>query len=358
VSGAYIRFGHDGSIVTVDDAVSRREEGLGVRTAERTGTARVGTAMALLSAGAFGSSGPMAKALIESGWTAGAVVLVRLGGAAALLCVVAAVSLRGRWRPGLPALRTLLLYGVVAMAGVQLAFFNAVRTLDVGVALLLEYLAPVLLLVWTAARARSMPRLPTLLGAGLTLVGLAFVLELTGTGSLDPAGVAWALLAAVCLAAFFALSERQDADLPPLVMAAGGTAVGATVIAVAGALGVVPMGFSATAAVLGGTPVSWIVPAAWLALVATVVAYLSGIGGILRLGSRSASFVALSEVLFAVVVAWALLAELPGPAQLIGGVCIVAGIVLIRRQERIGAVPRERLVDDGHDVQPAPSPSG
>ncbi len=114
--------------------------------APRVSAVRVGTIMALTSAATFGSSGAMGKALIETGWTAGAAVLVRLGGAAVVLGVAAAISLRGRLRLRAASLRTVLVYGVVAMAGAQLAFFNAVRTLDVGVALLLEFLAPVLLL--------------------------------------------------------------------------------------------------------------------------------------------------------------------------------------------------------------------
>lgn len=321
-------------------------------TSKGPGMARIGTVMALASAASFGSSGPMAKALLETGWTAGAVVLVRLGGAALVLTVAAAVALRGRWRPHAGAVRTVVIYGVVAMAGVQLAFFSAVRTLDVGVALMIEYLAPVLLLGWTSLRARSLPRTPTLLGAALTLVGLALVLDLAGAGSLDPIGVAWALMASVCLCAFFVISMQQDADLPPLVMAAGGTAVGATVIALAGAIGLVPLAFATADTALAGAPVSWLVPAAWLALVSTVLAYLSGIGGILRLGSRSASFVALTEVLFAVLVAWLLLAELPGPAQLLGGACIIAGIVVIRRQERLdaGRAPAPRSAEEGGPV--------
>lgn len=297
--------------------------------------ARAGMVMALGSAAAFGSAGPMAKSLLEAGWTAGAVVMVRLGGAAVLLLVAAAVVLRGSWRPRASAFGTIVVYGVVAMAGVQLAFFSAVRTLDVGVALLIEYLAPVLLLAWTSVRRRTLPGRATLVGAALTLVGLAFVIEIAGTGSLDPVGVAWALAAAVGLASYFVISERQHPDLPPLVLAAGGTAVGTAVMALAGATGIVPLAFSTSETALAGAAVAWFVPAVWLAVVATVVAYLSGIGGVIRLGSRSASFVALLEVLFAVLVAWLLLAELPGPSQLVGGVLILAGIVVIRRQDRV-----------------------
>ncbi|MEX0834968.1 MAG: EamA family transporter [Nitriliruptor sp.] len=301
--------------------------------ASRVGAARVGTIMALTSAATFGSSGAMGKALIETGWTAGAAVLVRLGGAALVLGVAAAISLRGRLRLRAASLRTVLVYGVVAMAGAQLAFFNAVRTLDVGVALLLEFLAPVLLLLWSSLRTRTLPAPATMAGAALTLVGLALVLELTSATSVDLTGVAWGLAAAVCLGVFFVLSEREHDDLPPLVMAAGGTAVGALVIAAAGAIGIVPLAFATLDTSLADATVSWLVPAAWLVLVSTVAAYLTGIGAVLRLRVRTASFVALTEVLFAVLFAWLLLAELPGPFQLLGGICIVTGIVVVRRTE-------------------------
>lgn len=300
---------------------------------------RIGTVMALASAAAFGSSGPMAKALLESGWTVGAIVAVRLGGGALVLGIAAAVVMRGRWRPTAPAMRTLVLYGVVAMAGAQLAFFNAVRTLDVGVALMIEYLAPVLLLGWASLRTRTMPRSATLVGAGLTLLGLAFVLDVGGTSSLDPIGVMWALIAAACLGGYFVLSARQDDDLPPLIIAAGGTAVGAVVVAIAGMTGLLPMAFTAADTALAGNTVSWMLPAAWLALVTVVFSYLTGIGGMVRLGSRVGSFLALTEVMFAVLAAWVLLAELPGPIQLVGGALILAGIVLIRRAEGIVDVP-------------------
>ena len=294
---------------------------------------RSGLVFATVSAAAFGSSGPMAKALLETGWTAGAAVLVRLGGAAVLLGFAVLITARRRARLDRGAVGAIVVYGVVAMAGVQLAFFNAVRTLDVGVALLLEYLAPVLLLGWTSVRMRHRPPTATLIGAALTLVGLAFVLDLTGGGRVDPIGVAWGLVAAVCLASYFALSARAHDRLPPLVMAAGGTAVGAVVIAVAGLVGLVPLAATRSVTELAGSDVSWVVPALWLVVVSTVAAYLTGIVGVVRLGSRTASFVSLSEVLFAVVVAWLLLAELPGPLQLVGGALILIGIVVVQRTE-------------------------
>jgi drug/metabolite transporter (DMT)-like permease len=300
----------------------------------RYGSLRTGLAFALVSALAFGSSGPMARALFEAGWTPGGAVLVRLGGGALVLCL--AVALRWRtFRPHLtaPTVRLLLVYGVVAMAAVQLTFFNALRTLDVAVALMIEYLAPVLLLAWTSARTRTLPRPVTLLAAAGTLVGLALVLDLGGGGDIDPVGVVWALLAAVCLAAYFAISQQDRGGVPPLLLAAGGMLVGAVVMGLAALVGLVPVTVTTAMTTLGGERVSWLVPAVWLALVASAGAYVLGIAAIGRLGSRVASFVSLTEVLFAVLAAWVLLAQVPTPVQVVGGLAIVGGIVVIQREE-------------------------
>jgi len=311
---------------------------------------RAGLGLALVSAASFGSSGAMARSLIDTGWTSGAAVLVRLGGAAVLLILVLLVARRGRVRIRARSVRVVVVYGIVAMAGTQLAFFNAVRTLDVGVAILLEFTAPVLLLVWAALRSRELPPPLTLLGAGLTVVGLVAVIEVWGASGVDPVGVAWGLAAAICLAAFFVISARQEDDLPPLVMAAGGTAVGASVIGLAGLVGVVPLGFATDDAVLAGVSVGWWVPALWLVVVSTGIAYLTGIGAILRLGTRSASFVALTEVLFAALVAWLLLAQLPGAWQLVGGALIVAGILLVQRDEAVNPDDPTTAVEAAHPV--------
>jgi drug/metabolite transporter (DMT)-like permease len=192
----------------------------------------------------------------------------------------------------------------------------------------------VLLLGWTALRTRTLPRRPTLVGAAVAITGLVLVIDPRGAGPLDPVGVAWALAAAVGVSAFFVLSSRDSSGLPTLVMAAGGTTVGAALIGVAGLAGVVPIRMTTDPTVLAGIETAWWVPVAWIALVSTVVAYLSGIGAITRLGTRVASFVGLTEVLAAVLIAWVVLSELPGPIQLVGGMLILSGIVLVQRDDR------------------------
>ena len=175
---------------------------------------RVDWFLALVSASFFGLSGSLARSLMDLGWSPAAVVATRVGGAFLILLIPSLLLLR---RIGLPTGRQavrILAYGVVAIALAQLCYFSAVQYLSVGVALLLEYLAPVMLIGWHWARTHRRPAWPVLAGAGLSIVGLAFVLDLRDGLTLNPIGVAWGLGAALCLCAYFLLSEDNGADAP------------------------------------------------------------------------------------------------------------------------------------------------
>ena len=82
-----------------------------------------------------------------------------------------------------------------------------------------------------------------------------------------------------------------------------------------------------------GHQVSFVVPIIGLSLVAAAIAYIASIGASRILGAKLASFVGLTEVLFAVLFAWILLGQLPGIIQLLGGLFIVGGVVLVRIDE-------------------------
>jgi drug/metabolite transporter (DMT)-like permease len=243
------------------------------------------------------------------------------------------VLLRRRWYLLRHNAVLLLTYGVVAVASVQLAFFTAVNTLSVGVALLLEYLGVVLVVVWLWARHGERPRRWTVVGVGFAVVGLVLVLDVLGGIRVDGVGVLWALGAATGLAAFFVLSARVDTGLPPLVMAAGGLLVGGVALVLANLVGIVTMTATTVDVELGGRTLPWWVPVALLSLVAAAFAYASGVAATRRLGSKVASFVGLSEVLFSILFAWLLLGELPEAMQLLGGLFVLAGVVAVRYDE-------------------------
>jgi drug/metabolite transporter (DMT)-like permease len=271
--------------------------------------------------------------LINDGWSAEAVVAARVGIAALVLAGPALLVLRGRWTVLRRNIASIGVFGLLGVALAQVCFFNAVRYLPVGVALLLEYLGIILVVGWTWLVQGQRPRRLTVAGSVAALAGLFFVLDLTGAGRLDPIGVLWGLGAAVGLAGYFVLAGRVDAALPSVVMASGGMAVGAGALLLLGLLGALPLRASFGTVEFAGQETSWLVPIVGLALVAAVVAYLAGIAATRVLGARMASFVGLTEVMFAVLIAWLVLGELPTVVQLLGGALIVAGVALVRLDE-------------------------
>ena len=289
--------------------------------------------LALGSAAAFGSSGALAKSLLESGWSPAAAVTARIVVAALVLLGPAVVLMRGRWSLLRRNAVLLLVYGVVAVAVVQLAFFTAVQTLSVGVALLIEYLGVVLVVLWLWVRHGRTPRRWTVVGIGLAVLGLVLVLDVLGGMRVDGVGVLWALGAAVGLAVYFVLSARTGTGLPPLVVAAAGLAVGGVSLGLAGLVGIVSMTASTADVRLAGGTWPWWVPVLGLSLLAAAFAYAAGVAASRRLGSTIASFVGLTEVLFSLLFAWLLLGELPLPVQLLGGAFVVAGVVAVRYDE-------------------------
>ncbi len=295
-----------------------------------------GLGWALLSAASFGLSGSLAKSLLEIGWSPGAVVLVRIGGAFAALVVPSLFLLRRTGFPTSQQTRRMLVYGVVAVALAQLCYFSAVQYLSVGVALLLEYLAPVLLIGYSWLRTQRRPPLPVFVGAAIAMAGMVLVLDLVHGFSLSPVGVLFGLGAAICLSVYFVLSDDSGSQpsISPLVMTTVGTGVGASVLLVAGTVGVVPIAFSFRDTRLAGVQVSWLVPILALILVAAAFAYLTGIVAVRRLGTRVSSFVALSEVLFAVAFAGILLSEQITPWQAVGGGLVLTGIAAVQRRAR------------------------
>jgi len=296
-----------------------------------------GLTLALLSALAFGTSGAFARGLLDAGWSPAAAVTWRAGVAVLLLAVPACLALRGRWHLLLAGWRTVLLFGVVAVATTQLAYFQAVQHVSVGVALLLEYLGIFLVVGWLWLRHGQRPRRLSVAGGGLALVGLVGVLDVVSGAQVAPLGLIWGLVAAVGLATYFLVSADDRSGIPPVALAAAGMLTGAVALAIVGALGIVEMRMTTADVMLAGQAVPWWVPVLGLGLVSTAVAYSLGIGAARALGSKLASFVGLTEVLFAVLVAWLLLGQLPTVVQLIGGVLVLAGVVAVKIDERAGA---------------------
>ncbi|MFC6013729.1 EamA family transporter [Nocardia lasii] len=293
---------------------------------------RTGLLFALASATSFGTSGPLARGLMDAGWSAAAVVAARVLLAGVVLLPLAIHQLRGNWQLVRDNARLITVYGLIAVAGTQLAYFNAVARMEVGTALLIEFAAPIAIVGWLWARHRQRPGAATIAGAALGITGLMLVLDVLSGVSTDPIGIAWALGSMVGAAAYFLLSAEGGA-LPGTVLAAGGLLIGGLILLLAGALGIVSLHATTNPAEFAEFTTPWWIPILLIGIVTAAIAYVTGIAATRRLGSRLASFVALTEVLAALLFAWALLGEAPRPLQLLGGTLILLGVITVRLGE-------------------------
>jgi drug/metabolite transporter (DMT)-like permease len=292
-----------------------------------------GLLLAMVAATSFGLSGAVAKGLLAAGWTPASAVTARVWIGALALLVPAIVALRGDWGLVRRNLTMIAGFGVLAVATCQLAYFNAVQYMPIGLAMLIEYTAPVAVVLWLWARHGNRPTALTGVGAVVCVVGLGLVLDVISGVTLDPVGVLWALVAMAGAAGFFVMSGRQDNGLPPIVLAAGGLFAGAIALSVAGLVGLLPMSWSTHAATYGDLSVPWWSAVLCLGVISAAVPYATGIGAARHLGSRLASFVALAEVVATLIFGWLLLGEVPTLVQLMGGLLILGGVIVVKLGE-------------------------
>ncbi|MFI7412882.1 EamA family transporter [Streptomyces sp. NPDC049627] len=285
----------------------------------------VGLGLAIGSAVAFGGSGVAAKPLIEAGLDPLHVVWLRVAGAA-LVMLPLAVRHRAllRSRPAL-----LAGFGLLGVAGVQACYFAAISRIPVGVALLVEYLAPALVLGWVRFVQRRPVTRAAALGVVLAVGGLACVVEVWSGLSFDALGLLLALGAACCQVGYFVLSDQGsdsgDAAPDPIGVIAYGLLVGAAVLTVVARPWNTDWSVLADTADMNGTPVAAVGLLAWIVFVATVVAYVTGVISVRRLSPQVAGVVACLEAVIATVLAWFLLGEHLSAPQIIGGAVVLVG---------------------------------
>ncbi|WP_405623640.1 MULTISPECIES: EamA family transporter [unclassified Streptomyces] len=310
----------------------------------------VGLGLALVSALAFGGSGVAAKPLIEAGLDPLHVVWLRVAGAALVMLPVA-VRHRAllRRRPAL-----LAGFGLLAVAGVQACYFAAISRIPVGVALLVEYLAPALVLGWVRFVQRRPVTRAAALGVLLAAGGLACVVEVWSGLSFDAVGLLLALGAAGCQVGYFVLSDQgSDAgdDAPdPLGVIAYGLLIGALVLTAVARPWTMDWSVLTGTAQMDGTPVPALVLLAWIVLVATVLAYVTGVLSVRRLSPQVAGVVACLEAVVATVLAWVLLGEHLSAPQIVGGAVVLVG-AFIAQSSAPAKVSSEPVASGGPERQ-------
>jgi drug/metabolite transporter (DMT)-like permease len=298
-----------------------------------TSSAR-GTALIVFSSCCFGTSGVLAKAAIDAGLSPEQV-------ASARICLGAVILLAGTavFRPKALHVRrrelpTLVAYGLVGVAAVQLLYFVAVAHLPIGVAMLLEYLSPVLVTLWVRFVRGTRLHRAIWVGVGLAVAGLVLVAQVWDGLSLNTVGVLAGLATAACSATYFLLGERSVAASDPVGITTWGLVIGAAAVTA-----LAPVWSLPGSVVAGDTAFGpWLLPV-WVllvavALVATVVAYVAGMASLRHLPSSVVSVLSLIEPVTSIVLAWVLLGQALTPVQVAGGVVLLSGALVVQLTSR------------------------
>lgn len=298
--------------------------------------------LAVGSAASFALSGIFASALMSAGWSAGAATTARVTFSALVLLGPTLVLMRGKWHLVRRAWVQVLLFGALAVAGCQLAFFLAVQFIPPSLALLIEFTGPVMLILWTWLHSRIAPSGVTLLGAAIAVLGVVAVSGVLSGVALHPLGIAFALIAALGNATYYATGARSDHGIPTLPFVGIGLALAAGILIAVSAIGLLPFTVTNHPATMAGIECSpWLIVTG-MVLISTVLSYVLGVAASRMLGATVSSFTGYSEPLFGIFWTIVLLAIVPTQWQWIGAALIISGVVVVK----IGEIRQARMV--GH----------
>ena len=295
----------------------------------------VGVLMYLGAAFLFAVNGSVSKTVLEAGLAPPQLTELRNAGALVVMLAVVALARPEGLRVRRAEVPLLVAYGVVAFAVVQWLYFVTISLLPVGIGTLLAFLAPVVVALWVRFGRRQPVKQGIWAALALTLAGLLLVAQVGGGGGgLDPVGVVAGLALAVTLSLYWLLGEAGQRTRDPLSLTLWGFVFATLAWSVAAPWWHFPWDVLAATADppaggIGAVPV-WLL-AVWVVLLGTVAPFLLVVGSLRRIGAQRAGIVGTTEPVFATVVAYLVLGETLSTWQVVGGLVVLAGVVVAER---------------------------
>lgn len=299
----------------------------------------IGVAMYLCAAFLFALNGVIAKNALNAGFDA--MHLTQLRNAGAMILLVAYIALRhpDRFRIRRGELWFLIAYGVIAFTLVQYLYFLTISRLNVGIGTLLAFLAPVLVALWLKFFRRTDVSNRIWLAIGLTLLGLALVAQIWQGSTLDPVGVVAGLLCAVALAGYWLLGESGQEHRDAVSLTMWGFIFASIAWAVISPWWSFPWStlMVPTEPLIDGGPglPVWALMV-WGVVLGTIAPFLLVLGSLRRIGAQRAGIVGTTEPLWAAIIGLVLLGETFTGMQAVGGLIVLAGVVVAETSRRSG----------------------
>lgn len=292
----------------------------------------IGYLMVSSAALLFALNGTVSKVVLQSGISSLELTQVRATGAFLGFGLVLAFTHRENLRLRRRELPYLIVFGIAGVAAVQWLYFVSISRLPIGIALLLEYLAPILIAIWAWAVFKERIRRRIWVALVLALVGLSFVVEAWSGIALDGLGVAAALCAAVAYAVYVLMAERAVIRRDPASLTCYGFLFAGLFWAVVQPVWRFPAGRLDDSVSLLGHLERFALPV-WSLMLYVVVAgtmatFLLVAAALRHISATRVGIVAMLEPVAASGVAFLWLGESFGPSQLLGGGIVLVAILL------------------------------
>lgn len=305
---------------------------------------RLGYTLVILGAVLFGVNGAVSRVAMRAGLSPESLTTLRITGATLVFAVAALIWQRSALRP--PTGSSLLLIGALGLVGVaslQLTYNIAINRLPLGIALLIEYLAPVLVVLWVRFIRGEQVRNRMWSAVALSIIGIATVGQVWTGLDFDTLGIIMGLAAAVSFATYFLLGEHNvgfDDPLRVILWAFAFATVVMNLIAPIWQVG----SLSVDAPLLGNLnqfSVPLVLLVVWIITLGTVAPFFLQLLSLQHIPATVVTVIATLEPVIAVVLGWAWFNESLNAVQVVGGLLVLAGIALAQsaRSERVIHLP-------------------
>jgi drug/metabolite transporter (DMT)-like permease len=288
--------------------------------------------MAAGAATLWAVNGTVSKVILASGVSSLRLSQVRTTGALVGLVLVLLLTAPERLRVRVRELPFLALFGIAGLALVQWFYFLAIHRLAIGIALLIQYLAPLLVALWARYVFRERVRRRIWLALALAIGGLALIVNVAHGGTISTAGIVFSLLAAVTYALYILLAEHAVGDRDAVSLLAWGFAFGALFWCFVAPWWSFPADRVGADVSLLGRLAGYHLPVwslmAFMVTVGTIVPFFLLVSALRHLPATRVGIIAMLEPVVATIVAWVWLGESLGAVQLVGAAVVLGAIVL------------------------------
>ena len=289
----------------------------------------------------FAVGGIAAKVLREANMDAFRLTQIRTSSAALILLAYILLKDKSQLKATRSEIKDLIIFGVIGIAAVTSFYFFAIKYLYVSVALIIEFTAPIWIVLYLRfVKKKSVP--PTMwLGITFAFSGLILISQIWSGSSLHPLGVFVAFLDALALALYFIFADRLSQTRSSISLITWGMSVAAIFFALILPWWNFPFEILTSTFSLQGELSAYSAPGwaliLWIVVIGTVIPYLLTVTAIRELSASTSSVIGMIEPIFAGVIAWWLLSEAFTTIQLIGCAVVLIGIYLADKARNMAA---------------------